>query len=51
MLLIMVVFMALTMGSGNGPMGMMGHGTPDQHVDHKQAANPAADTARPSAEK
>lgn len=51
MLLMMVVFLALAMGSGSGPMGMMGHAMPDQHAPHKQEANPVVDAARPSAEK
>ena len=57
MLLMMVVFLALTMGSGSGPMGMMGHAKPDQHATQKheanpvQEANPVVDAARPPAEK
>lgn len=51
MLLMMAVVLVLTMGSGSGPMGMMGHAMPDQHVTHKQEANPVVDAARPSVEK
>jgi hypothetical protein len=53
MLLMMIIVLALTLGSGSGPMGMMSHGMPEQHVDHKQEANSVIvmEAAKPSAEK
>lgn len=36
MLVMMIVAIALMIGSGHGLMGLMGHETPVQQVDHSQ---------------
>lgn len=48
MLVMMIVVLALMLGSGHGHMGMMGHEMPIQQADHRQeetqvkiAPNPA----------
>ena len=39
MLVIMIVVLAMMLGSGHGLMGMMGHEMPIQQADHSQEEN------------
>jgi hypothetical protein len=50
MLVMMIVAIALMIGSGHGHMGMMGHEMPIQQADHGQEGNRVKIASNPAIE-